>query len=281
MTAMKLASILASAAALAVVSGGAAFSSRPEGPGPEPRVNAWEQQLVLPQKLSSRLTWSERHLRPSGRRKLEEIGRRLAADIAAGADAQSLRSRARQDVAAAFPGLAGMDVTEAAFIVMAMATKDMDDDIRMIMAEIKATNAAKQKMRDLIKELNNWISQEMSKHPGSKDIDNEKVSGSKPARSVDRRAIFETMSSPVIHLEYIKAPTVPPLPPRNPGLTISGLKSLLDDTQESLDRLNELSEATSMRLQMTMDRRSKFIQTLSAMMKKFGETQETLAQNIK
>jgi uncharacterized spore protein YtfJ len=292
MTAMKLASILASAAALAVVSGGAAFSSRPEGPGPEPRVNAWEQQLVLPQKLSSRLTWSERHLRPSGRRKLEEIGRRLAADIAAGADAQSLRSRARQDVAAAFPGLAGMDVTEAAFIVMAMATKDMDDDIRMIMVEIRAMTAAKQKLRELIKELNGWISQEMSKHAESEDINNEKAAGSsttsraaRPATKTPpvpaRRMTLETRTSPVIHLEYVKAPAIPPLPPRNPGLTVSGLKSLLDDIQGNLDGMNEMSETTSLRLQMTMDRRTKIIQTLSNMMKKLGSSQERLVQNIK
>jgi putative addiction module CopG family antidote len=61
-------------------------------------------------------------------------------------------------------GISGMDVSEAAFIVMMQATKDMDEDLKMIMVEIKAMTAAKQHLRDLIKELNAWISLEMEKH---------------------------------------------------------------------------------------------------------------------
>jgi len=48
-----------------------------------------------------------------------------------------------------------------------------------------------------------------------------------------------------------------------------------------LDSMNEMSEMTSLRLQMTMDRRSKFISTLSNIMKKISTTQETLTQNLK
>jgi hypothetical protein len=44
---------------------------------------------------------------------------------------------------------------------------------------------------------------------------------------------------------------------------------------------NEMSEMISMRLQMTMDRRSKFISTLSNIMKKISTTQDTLVQNLK
>ena len=51
--------------------------------------------------------------------------------------------------------------SEAAFLVLCMATKDMDDDIRQIMAEIKAMNQAKQKMRDSINELDNAIAGEI------------------------------------------------------------------------------------------------------------------------
>jgi hypothetical protein len=162
----------------------------------------------------------------------------------------------------------------------------------MITAEIKAMNTAKQKLRDMIKELNNWISQEMSKHAGSEDIDNENVAASKtkartarPAAKATapplRRITLETKTSPVIHLEYVKAPVIPPLPPRNSGQTVSGLKSMLDDIKGKLDGMNEMSEMTSLRLQMTMDRRSKFIQTLSNIMKKTSTTQDALVQNIK
>lgn len=264
----------------------------PGGHDPGDRLGPWEKQLVLPQKVSGRLAWARRRLRPSGLQKLEKTGRMLAPAVAAGNDFRSLRAQAELEVIASCPGLAAADASEAAFIVMAMAVEDMDDDVRMIMAEIKAMNTAKQKMRDMIKELNGWISTEMSKPNGSEDIDGEKVAGSKskagaarpPARATAlplRRITLETKTSPVIHLEYVKAPAIPPLPPRKPVQTVSGLKSMLDDLKGKLDGMNEMSEMTSLRLQMTMDRRSKFIETLSNLMKKTSTTQDILVQNIK
>jgi hypothetical protein len=266
--------------------------SGPGGSSPDKRLGAWEKQLVLPPKVSARLVWAQRRLQPSGLRSLEKMGRTLAPAVAAGTGFPSLRDQAEREVTASFKGLSRMDISEAAFIVLSMATKDMDDDIRMIMAEIKATNAAKQKMRELIKELNGWISQEMDKHPRSEDIDSGKLDApgtiaraprlsTKTTTPPLRRMTPETRVSPVIHFEYVKTPVIPPLPPRDPGLTVSGLNSLRGDIQGNLDGLNEMSEMTSLRLQMTMDRRSKFIETLSNIMKKIGTTQETLAQNIK
>jgi len=255
--------------------------SGPGGSNPDKRLGAWEKQLVLPPQIFSRLTWAERRLQPSGLRKLETMARALAPKIATGDDFDSLRAQAEREVTTSFARLSQMDIAEAAFIVMIMATKDMDDDIHMIMVEIKAMNAAKQKLRELTKELNGWISQEMSKHPGSEDIDNERVAGSKTPAYPLRRITLETKTSPVLHLEYVKTPVIPPLPPRNPGLPVSVLKPLLDDLKGKLDGMNEMSEMTSLRLQMTMERRSKIIQALSNIIKKIGTTQETLVQNIK
>jgi oligoendopeptidase F len=50
---------------------------------------------------------------------------------------------------------------------------------------------------------------------------------------------------------------------------------------DKLDAMNEMSEMTSLRLQMMMDRRSRFISTLSNIMKKISTTQETIVQNLK
>ena len=55
----------------------------------------------------------------------------------------------------------------------------------------------------------------------------------------------------------------------------------LDITLSRLDGMNELTEEISLRLQILMDRRSKFIQTLSQMMKKISITQDILVQNMK
>jgi Spy/CpxP family protein refolding chaperone len=261
-------------------------------PSQDGRLSAWEKQMVLPQAMSARLIWAERRLQPSGRKKLDGLAKILAPDIAGGAGFAAVRDKAASSLRQMFPGLAGMDVSEAAFIVMAMATEDLDDDLRMIMAEIKATNAAKQKLREMNKALNDWISKEMSQSPSSGDLQNEKVTKSKPVTRTARpvvksrsltvvRTPLEKRISPIIHFEYARAPELAPLPPRNPGLTVGALKDLSADLKGQLDSLNELSEMTSLRLQMTMDRRSKVIETLSQMIEKVSTTQDIIVQNIK
>jgi hypothetical protein len=184
--AKRAVSLLALSAWVAIIipAGG---QSRSGAANPDKLLGAWEKQLVLPQLVSGRLTWAQRRLKPSGLRKLEKMGRTLAPKIAGGDDFDSLRAQAEREVASSFAGLSRTGDSEAAFIVLSMATKDMDEDIRAVMTEAK----------------------------------------------------------------------------------------------RSLDGMNGISEMTSLRLQMTMDRRSKFIQTLSNIMKKIGTTQETLVQNIK
>lgn len=181
-------------------------------------------------------------------------------------------------------GLANMDVSEAAFIVMMMTTKDMDDDIRLILAEIKAMTQAKQRLREFIKDLNQWISREMSKHPNSKNIDLEKVTGRSPNEKFKVSSQMVMYKAPQPDIEEVdlvaEYTTVYDLSGGG-GVTIQGLRSLLDDIKGKLDGMNEMSEMTSLRLQMTMDRRSKFISTLSQIMKKISTTQDTLVQNIK
>jgi hypothetical protein len=286
-----LVSVLAAVFLLAAVSPGPA--GLPQSDPGEADLARWDKQLTLPPHVAARLDWARRSLVPSGYQKLERLARAKASAIAAGKDLATLEKETASDRIFSAAGISGMDASEAAFLVLAMATKDMDDDLRMIMAEIKATNAAKRKLRDQIKDLNKWISEAMGEpggRPKSSDIDNTKVSGKPPATAARtqpakvppiRSASLQTASSPVIRLEYVKAPAIRPLPPRNSDVAMSILKSLLDEIKDQLDGLNELSETTSLRLQMTMDRRSKFISALSQMMKKTSTTQDILVQNIK
>jgi hypothetical protein len=58
-------------------------------------------------------------------------------------------------------------------------------------------------------------------------------------------------------------------------------RAVQDDLKAKLDGMNEMSEMTSLRPQMTTDRRSKFISTLSNIMKKISTTQDALVQNLK
>ena len=64
-------------------------------------------------------------------------------------------------------------------------------------------------------------------------------------------------------------------------LIVYTIGGLTEKMIKKLKGMNEMSEMTTLRLQMTMDRRSKFISTLSNLMKKISTTQDTLVQNIK
>jgi phenylalanyl-tRNA synthetase alpha subunit len=68
--------------------------------------------------------------------------------------------------------------------------------------------------------------------------------------------------------------------PQRP-VPLRDLETLLEELKSRLDAMNEMSEEASLRLQMTMDRRSKFVSTLSNIMKKISDTQNTLVQNLK
>lgn len=52
------------------------------------------------------------------------------------------------------------------------------------------------------------------------------------------------------------------------------------DTEQK-DGKSSMSQQNAMRLQMALDRRSKFVQTLSNLMKKITTTQDTLVENVK
>lgn len=247
------------------------------------RLSSWERQLVLPEKVVSRLGWTERRLLPSGRRKLGPIARSLAAEVAAGASFPTVRAKAVAEIETAFPLLDGMDVEEAAFIVLSLAAAEMDGDLRAVLAEAKAAGAAKARLREMIGKLDRWIADEAA--GGKKTASRSETVTARQAAAAPvpaaRRMVPETKTSPAIRLEYFKAPVFAPLPARNPGLDAARLAAIRDGVRANLDTLNEMSEMTSLRLQTAMDRRSKFIETLSQIMKKIGSTQETLAQNLK
>ncbi len=64
-------------------------------------------------------------------------------------------------------------------------------------------------------------------------------------------------------------------------LTAAKVDPLIAEAKARLDALSSLSEMTSLRLQMTMDRRSKFISTLSNILKKISQTSDSVVSNIK
>jgi hypothetical protein len=59
------------------------------------------------------------------------------------------------------------------------------------------------------------------------------------------------------------------------------LKAIQQDLSGDLNSMNEMSEMTSMALQMAMDRRSKFLEALSNVLKSFNDTQQQIVANMK
>jgi hypothetical protein len=62
---------------------------------------------------------------------------------------------------------------------------------------------------------------------------------------------------------------------------LAQLKAIQQDLSGDLNSMNEMSEMTSMDLQMAMDRRSKFVEALSNLLKTMNDTQQAIVQNLK
>lgn len=62
---------------------------------------------------------------------------------------------------------------------------------------------------------------------------------------------------------------------------LDGFRKQQDELKNKLDSMNEMSETTALRLQMMMDRRSKFLSTMSELLKKMAATAEGITQNLK
>ena len=167
------------------------------------------------------------------------------------------------------------DIEAELQIIMMEVAKEAEADLRSIIAEMRSIMSAKQKMRDLISRVSHDLSNNVAQRESKLPI---------------------TFSSGGIGSEEAYHNTQIPIPDPNAkggvnfvqtdlyGAKIDSveiLESIRDDLKGQLDSLSELSEMTSLRLQMYQDRRSKFIQVLSNIMKKISTTQDTLLQNLK
>lgn len=63
--------------------------------------------------------------------------------------------------------------------------------------------------------------------------------------------------------------------------TRAELDASIDQIKNDLDSMSEMGEMESLRLQMAMDRMSKMMSTLSNLLKKISDTQNSIVQNIK
>jgi putative addiction module CopG family antidote len=165
----------------------------------------------------------------------------------------------------------GNDIQAMAFIVMMEAAKSAAEDLKEIMKELQAKNAAKQKLRELLRKVKCDIvnsTGQMRLEFGKNGM------GSERAYHHVIIPVEDPCSESGVRLIETDL--------HNGRITdISTLQSIRDDLKDKLDSLSEMGEMESLRLQMAMDRYSKFMSTLSNIMKRMSDTSQSIIQNMK
>ncbi len=150
-------------------------------------------------------------------------------------------------------GMNGQDIQAIAFLVLMQASKSAQEDLKAIMAQVKATNEKKEKIRAAEAVLN-----DRSRTTTRMQFDS-----------------FKLLLKPQPGVQRVK---ITPSNQKVSAIEIDDMKKQLRDQRDSLA---ELGEEQQLRLQMAMDRRSKAISTISNLLKKIHDTQQSIIQNLK
>lgn len=202
-------------------------------------------------------------LQPSARAWVGEQARRLAAGTMT---VESLHPAVRSR----FMGQLGTgdkgNIEEVLFVVMMQAVRDNDENMKKALAELKGQQERKKRLGGLLAN----VQQDIVRSAGGK--------GDDPCTPPRCGAYARDLSAASFELSRLYP---------NRGMrfqepkTVNDLKPLQGALKKALDGMDEKSEMTSLRLQTMMDRRSKLISTLSNIMKKISNTQDTVVQNLK
>jgi Arc/MetJ-type ribon-helix-helix transcriptional regulator len=173
-----------------------------------------------------------------------------------------------------FPGdLSTVDIEALAFTVLMESVKSAREDLKDIMAGVKAINAAKATLREILLDVRRDCAANPTRREGE-TLDLSRGLGSERA-----------------HHQVL----LPHLDPDGPGgvrmvktdlhpgriVRPQDLHVALEAVTTRIDDLSEMGEMESLRLQMAMDRMSKMMSTLSNLLKKMSETSSAIVQNIK
>ena len=163
--------------------------------------------------------------------------------------------------------LGAVNVDKASFLIILNAIYEMDEDVKVILDEIDEMKSNKQEIADLKNKLAEY-------NDGSDDPilpgDMEEFS---------YKVNTEWDKTPNLGLEYI----------RTPQIKLRSLNKIekenLNAEMAALDQLNasldDISQIVALKLQMALDRRAKYISTLSSIMKKMSQSQDEVIDNIK
>jgi len=242
----------------------------------DPRPSAATPQMTIrpvPPEIAKRAESLRASLRPTAKAWIEEQAQIEAKRPAPNADALRTAIRQRfadslaQEAARRLGAAAGqIDVDAVVVIVMEQAAQDGEQDLQAQMQQMQAAMNEKQELRQLLDEMQQAMAQMQA---------SAKNAACKTAfcQSLPSRLDGLSRSSAKLpHPIHVQAP---------PNITGQQLSSLDAQLKQAADSLNDISEQDQLRLQMLMDARSKFLQTLSDIEKSQSDTQNAIVQNLK
>lgn len=190
--------------------------------------------------------------------------------VAVGAGASSASRGPVTSMAAGCPG--SSDIEELAFLVLMEAAKDSEEDLRQIMAHVKAINNAKASQRESMQKL-----QEVES--GIRGAAAKSGNASKsPCTIPDCRSLVELSA----RLSQSTARGNRALQYNAPAqMTYAQALQLAEKMKQDLDSMSDLSQVDQMKLQQAMDRRSKMEEMISNLLKKISDTQSSIIGNLK
>ena len=180
--------------------------------------------------------------------------------------ASSLASPATRPGGTVLGGQSGGDIDAIMFLVMMQIARDEEADLRDQMKQMQAVNQKKQQLRQAMNEMNR--ESEAGKASRNSGTCASQFCRSLPSRISELNETGARVPRPV-HMQATGS------------ISYQQLASLQDQMKQSLDSMNEMGEMESMRLQMSMDRRSKLIEALSNIEKKISNTDSGIVQNMK
>jgi len=138
------------------------------------------------------------------------------------------------------------DIEALAFLVLMEASKSAHEVLTSNMAAVKAINAQKSARRAALSAIN---AAKASQRPCAK---------------------LECLDGVASSAEYARS-------------DLEAVKQALEAVPEGqrAGKLNEMAEETQLKLQTTMDRKAKALETLSNLLKKIGDTSASVASNLK
>ncbi len=164
----------------------------------------------------------------------------------------------------------GQDIEAIAFLVLMQAAKSAQEDLKSIMAGVKAINDQKSKLRGALTTLND-------KNQKITTIRLDSIKRiSMQTQVIQKQNNPERITTTTSNNNNTIRPVRTPVMATQPEIDAT-----VDKAKSDLDSMSEMGEMESLRLQMAMDRMSKMMSTLSNLLKKISETAQSITQNLK